>query len=114
MKSFLRSLIGCSLWAILVCGSTIARADITGSISGIVTDQSGAVVPGAKVIATALSTNVQQTTVTDAKGFYSFPALNVDAYTVTLAQPGFDQFQMSGITINANSAVRVDIKLMVG
>ena len=114
MKSFVRSLIGCGLWAILVCGSTIARADITGSISGIVTDQSGAVVPGAKVIATAISTNVQQTTVTDAKGFYAFPALNVDAYTVTLAQPGFDQFQMSGITINANSAVRVDIKLTVG
>ena len=114
MKSFLRGLIGCSLWVILVCGSTIARADITGSISGIVTDQSGAVVPGAKVIATAISTNVQQTTVTDTKGFYAFPALNVDAYTVTLAQPGFDQFQMSGITINANSAVRVDIKLTVG
>jgi hypothetical protein len=114
VKSFLRSLILCSLWAMLFYGSTTAYADITGSISGIVTDSSGAVIPGAKVIATAVSTNVQHTTVTDAKGFYAFPALNVDVYTVTLAQSGFDQFLMSGITINANSAVRVDIKLAVG
>ena len=114
MKSFLRSLILCSLWAMLFYGSTTAYADITGSISGIVTDSSGAVIPGAKVIATAVSTNVQHTTVTDAKGFYAFPALNVDVYTVTLSQSGFDQFLMSGITINANSAVRVDIKLAVG
>jgi Carboxypeptidase regulatory-like domain len=115
VPSFLRNVIGCSLLAmLLLVGSTIARADITGSISGIVTDSSGAVIPGAKVIATAVSTNVQHATVTDAKGFYAFPALNVDVYTVTLAQSGFDQFLMSGITINANSAVRVDIKLTVG
>ena len=114
MKSFLRGLIWCSLLAIFVCGATIARADITGSISGIVTDPTGAVIAGAKVTATATSTNVQQTTVTDAKGFYSFPALNVGSYTVTLAQTGFDQFVEDGVTINANSAIRIDIKLKVG
>ena len=48
------------------------------------------------------------------KGFYAFPALSVDQYRITLAQPGFDQFLMSGIVINANSAVRVDIKLTIG
>jgi len=114
MKLMLRSFFRCSLLALVVLSASIARADITGSISGIVTDPSGAVIPGAKVTATAMSTNVQATTVTDAKGFYAFPALSVDQYRITLAQPGFDQFLMSGIVINANSAVRVDIKLTIG
>lgn len=114
MKPFLRNVIWSSLLAIVVCCASIARADINGSISGIVTDPSGAVVPRAKVIATAVSTNVQTTTVTDAKGFYAFPVLSVDQYRISLAQPGFDQFLMSGIIINANSAVRVDIKLTIG
>jgi hypothetical protein len=114
VKSFLRSFVWSSLLAIFAFSASVARADITGSISGVVTDPSGAVVPGAKVTATAMSTNVLATTVTDAKGFYAFPALSVDQYTVSVAQPGFSQFLMSAITINANSAVRVDIKLTIG
>ncbi len=91
-----------------------ARAAITGSISGIVTDPSGAVVPGATVIATDLSTTVQYRAVTDAAGFYSFPVLNVDHYTVTLSLPGFRKFTMNDIPVNANSAIRVDIELQLG
>jgi hypothetical protein len=122
MRSFLTSVIrpcckgvtGLYLLLVLALGAIPARADITGSISGIVIDPSQAVVPGARVTATARSTNVQQTTTTDAKGFYSFPALSVDVYTVTLAQPGFDQVLINGVTINANSAVRIDLKLTIG
>ena len=114
MKPFMSNFIRCSLSVLLALGASSARADINGSISGIVSDQSGAVVAGAKITATALSTNVVVTTVTDAKGFYAFPALSVDQYRISLAQPGFDQFLMNGIIINANSAVRVDIKLTVG
>jgi hypothetical protein len=114
MKSTWKSFVRCSLLVVLVLSASVARADINGSISGIVTDPSGAVIPGAKVTATAMSTNVQATTVTDAKGFYAFPALSVGQYRITLAHPGFDQFLMSGIIINANSAIRVDIKLTIG
>ena len=87
---------------------------MTGSISGAVSDSSGAVVPGVPVVATAESTNVQHTTVTDSKGFYSLPALNVDKYDVSVSHPGFQNFVERGVTIDANSAVRVDIKLVVG
>ena len=101
--------------ALLPLSLSVARAQtITGTISGIVTDPTGAVIPGATVAVTALSTNLRYTAVTDGAGFYSFPVLPVDHYTVTLAQPGYEDFVMSGVTINANSAIRVDIGLQIG
>ena len=48
------------------------------------------------VTVTSISTNVQSTTVTDTKGFYSFPALNVDHYNVSVNQTGFKNFLESG------------------
>jgi hypothetical protein len=114
VKSLLRAFIRLACCLVLASGSIVAYADIKGSVSGIVTDSSGAIVPGAKVTATAVSTNVQQTTVTDGKGFYAFPALGVGSYTVNLTQPGFEKFVIDGVVVNANSAVRIDIKLTIG
>ena len=89
-------------------------AAITGSISGVVTDPSGAILPKVTVVATSVGTNVQTTVVTDAKGFYSFPTLMVDTYNVTVSAPGFSDFQQTNVKIDANSALRVDIPMVVG
>ena len=70
--------------------------------------------PGVTVVATAVSTNVQSKAVTDAKGFYNFPTLNVDTYNVTSSQPGFRDYQQTGVKIDANSALRVDITMQLG
>src|SRR5271170_3017137 len=86
-------------------------AAITGSISGVVTDPSGAVVPGVTVVVTSAATNVQHTTVTDSKGFFSVPALDVDNYDVSASQPGFRDFLEHGVKVDANSALRIDISL---
>jgi len=91
-----------------------ANAAITGSISGVVTDPSGAVIPGVKVVATSVTTNVQSTAVTDGKGFYNLPTLNVDTYNLSTSQPGFRDYQQTGIKIDANSALRVDITMQLG
>jgi Carboxypeptidase regulatory-like domain len=114
MKHLMRLVAALSFCAIVLLTTGTARADITGSISGIVTDPSGAVVPGATVVATALSTNIEHKTVTDGRGFYSFPALSVDVYSVSLTQTGYDTFSMQDIKVNANSAIRVDIALQIG
>jgi hypothetical protein len=87
---------------------------MTGSISGVITDSSGAVITGVAVVVTSQSTSVTHTTVTDSKGFYSFTALGVDNYDVSASQPGFRDFLEHGVRIDANSAVRVDIPLQVG
>jgi Carboxypeptidase regulatory-like domain len=100
--------------AAVLLGTLTANAAITGSISGVVTDPSGAVVPGVKVVATSVTTNVQSTAVTDAKGFYNLPTLNVDTYNLSTSQPGFRDYQQTGINIDANSALRVDIAMQLG
>jgi len=106
------SLVGVPLCTLL--GTLAAWAAITGSISGVVTDPAGAVVPGVKVIATSVSTSVQSVAVTDGKGFYNLPTLSVDTYDVTVSQQGFRDYRQTGVKIDANSALKVDIKLELG
>lgn len=113
MKSFRKSL-SALIAVFFVLGSIAAWASITGSISGVVTDPNGAVVPGVTVVATDVATNVRHTTVTDAKGFYAFPALNVGTYNVTISQPGYRDYLESSVIINANSAIRIDVKMEIG
>ena len=94
--------------------TSAAYAAITGVISGTVTDPSGAVVPNVTVVATNQLTGVKHSTVTDARGFYSFPALDVGVYTISTAVSGFQNFRLAGITVDANSSIRTDIQLIVG
>src|SRR6201996_1022287 len=110
MARFLR--LGFLLGALL--GTATTWAAITGSISGVVTDPSGAVIPGLTVVATSLTTNVKTTAVSDSKGFYSFTTLNVDVYNVTVSQPGFRDYIQTGVKIDANSALRIDITMQIG
>jgi Carboxypeptidase regulatory-like domain len=98
---------------LLFC-ATAAMASITGTISGIVTDPGGAVVSGAEVTTTNVQTGVSQHVATDAKGFYSFPALPIGTYTVRVHQRGFRDFEQRSIVIDANSVMRADAKLQVG
>ena len=114
MNRFVRFVSFAGVVAVVFLGTLVAWAAITGSISGVVTDPSGAVVPGVTVVATAVSTNVESRAVTDAKGFYNFPTLNVDTYNLTTSQSGFRDYQQTGIKIDANSALRVDITMQLG
>jgi hypothetical protein len=102
------------VFAVVIFGSAVAWAGITGSISGIVTDPSSSVIPGATVSATNTDTGVKATVKTDGAGFYSFPDLPVGNYDVAVTQSGFKSYHKSGIHIDANSAIRADVKLEIG
>lgn len=91
-----------------------ARAAITGVISGTVTDPNGAVVPKVTVVATEQATGVKHTVVSDSRGFFSFPSLDVGTYTVSASTPGFESFQLKDMKVDANSSMRADINLRVG
>ena len=67
-----RILLLCACAALL---GSVAWAVITGSISGVVTDPSGALIEGVTVVATNQATGVKTTTISNAKGFYTFAAL---------------------------------------
>ena len=82
------------------------------SISGRVTDSSGAVVPGAQVTARQTETNVAPTSVTDRTGRFRFPHLKVGPYEITVRQPGFrDATQLLTLTVGAAFELPVSLSV---
>jgi outer membrane receptor protein involved in Fe transport len=92
----------------------LAFAQATGSITGIVTDESGAVMPGVTVEATNVGTNQTRTAVTGADGFYSIPLVPPGQYSLKGTLQGFKTFLREGVTVAVESTARVDMKLTVG
>src|SRR5580658_1137516 len=98
--------------ALITCGSLLAS--VTASISGTVTDASGAVVTGASVTATNVDTGIATTQATNAQGFYSFQSLPLGKYTISVQMAGFKSYAQTGLVLDVNSALVVDVKLQVG
>src|ERR1700686_2675119 len=92
----------------------IARADVTGAIQGVVHDSSGAVVSGAKIVATNVQTNLTQETVSGADGAFRILALPAGKYTLTATAAGFETFSETGIEVNVNDQLHYDVTLKVG
>jgi hypothetical protein len=105
--------LSCALGVVLLSSLSL-WASINGSISGVVTDSSDAVVSGATVTATNVQTGVKTTLKTDSKGFYNFPALQIGNYTVDVQEQGFKTESRTDLVIDANSAVRADFTLQIG
>lgn len=87
---------------------------VRGTFTGTVTDSSGAVVPGAKVTATNLATNVTTAVVSDASGNFVIPFLDPANYSVTAEQSGFKTAVVPSVKLDVAATVRVDLTLQVG
>jgi hypothetical protein len=103
-----------ALLAFLALLTLSAWAGVGGSISGTVTDPAGAVVARTAVTVTNTATGIEQTVATDDKGFYSFPSLPVGHYTVEVSNASFRPYKRTGIVLDANSALTVDVVLVIG
>lgn len=84
-----------------------------GSISGTVRDLSGAVIPGARVTLLNSSLKTELKAVSDDKGYYSFPALAVGLYEISIEADGFRAQKQTNLTVDADSALRVDATLQI-
>src|SRR5207249_2079994 len=84
------------------------------SLTGIVSDQSGAKVPGATVTATNQATNVAYTAVSNEAGNYTVTSLPVGLYVVKTELSGFKTAATKPIELEAKQILRVDFKLEVG
>src|SRR5258708_22868163 len=100
--------------ALIPSCAIVVRADTVGSISGTVTDQTGAVIPDTTVTALNLDTTVAQTTKTNANGFYNFTALAVGRYEIEILREGFNPYKRTGLVVDVNSQLRIDISLSMG
>jgi hypothetical protein len=98
----------------LVCASVLLHAQGTSaSLTGQVTDPTGAAVVGASVTVTNIETNLSQTAKTDRVGIYLIRPLPIGKYILTIAAGGFDRYQQQGIQLTANQAATQDVFLKV-
>ncbi len=91
--------------------SICLRAQSTGALVGTVHDTSGAVIPGAKVVATNVLTGIVQSQASNSDGDYSFPSLATGIYKINVAASGFQPLLVEQIEIHVASTVRQDAAL---
>jgi hypothetical protein len=94
--------------------SDIARAQVTASIAGTVTDQTGAVVPDADVSLVNDETQFTRAVKTNASGEYVASAIPTGSYSITVSKAGFEQLKRSGVELAVATTVTVDLRLNVG
>jgi hypothetical protein len=105
----------CSVLLVLASSVVLTAQNVvlTGSLSGRVTDPSGAIVPGASVVVQSLATGVQQSAETNHAGLYRFPVVMPGTYSITARLKGFRDVQVL-VRVLVGNTTSQDVKLQVG
>jgi hypothetical protein len=103
-----------ALIAFTTTAPAYAQGGVTSSISGIVTDSSGGVIPGASVKAKNNGTGAESDTITTEAGTFTIPALLPGSYAVTVTLQGFKTTELKNVTLNTAQPVNLKIALEVG
>ena len=110
-KNFFRLVLSFSALFVL---TSVALGQNTGTISGTVQDQSGAVIAGANVRAQNPATSFSRATTSATNGFYRFDQLPVGTYTISVEAAGFKKSVTQQVALSVNDALTLDVKLEVG
>ena len=115
-NTVIRRLVLLALVALVWAGlPALAHAQATrGTILGTITDQTGAAMPGATVVATETRTNVSHDTVTNETGNFTFPNIPDGIYNIKAELQGFKTVVRESIRLAVNTSIRVDLALAVG
>ncbi len=108
------SILALVIFSVILTLPAAAQLSGTGSISGTVTDPTGAVVPNATVTATNIDTNVKTVRTTTGAGDYSITPLIPGNYMIVIAARGFEGYKQENIVVNALTIVPVSAKLTIG
>lgn len=104
----------CLLVTIVLTSAVWAQTQISsGTIQGVISDQAGAVVPGASVEAKNLGTNFTKTVNTDSEGRYVLLQLPPGRYTLTVSQQGFTSTTQEDFPLSVGQAISLNLSLQV-
>ena len=110
-----RACVGLIIWTILLAVIPKGMAQTTtATISGVVTDETGAVVPRAQAVVMNTDTGVQRSTTTDDKGSFLVAELPPGPYQVTVSQTGFETLVRKGITLVVGQQANLSLAMKVG
>jgi len=112
-----RAVLRMFLCALVAISASIAPAFAQGtaaSLSGVVTDTAGGVVPGATVVVKNIATSVSSETMTSSAGAFSVPAIEPGMYSVTVSLGGFKTAVISGIRVVTGTPASITVKLEIG
>jgi hypothetical protein len=100
--------------AALFCTQTLLAQTVTGTITGVITDASGAVVSGASVVAHNTNTSVDSTVTTNSSGLYRIQFLPIGRYEVTVDAKGFNKETIPAFQLEVLQVTTFNVKLSVG
>jgi len=110
-----RVALGLSIGFAAMCIAVMAFGQaITSSISGTVTDSSGAAVPGAVITISDASQGVERQVTANSTGSYLVPGLPAGTYNLKVAATGFRAYVATGIIVHGAEQIRADATLQVG
>jgi hypothetical protein len=91
-----------------------AQTSTAGTVTGQVTDETGAAVPGAAIKLTELATGEVQATISNEAGRYNFPAINPGTYDVTITKDGFSTYSVKSQGVDIGIALTLNAKMKIG
>jgi hypothetical protein len=113
-NSYRRLLSALALILVGLVGASVVRADVTGSIQGVVRDSSRGAIAGARLTITNVETNLRYEEITGADGSYRVLALPAGSYKLSVTAGGFRNFVETDIVVKVNDQLQVDVTLEVG
>ena len=114
MKVVWSRLLGATFLVLSAQSMGLAQSGATGTITGVVTDSAGALVPDAEVTITNTATNLSQATQTSTAGSYAVPFLKPGSYQISVSSPGFSRQVLSGVIVEVGKEIAADIQLWPG
>jgi Carboxypeptidase regulatory-like domain/TonB dependent receptor len=99
---------------LILIGSVVVIGQSTATLKGTITDEKGAVVPGAKVTATNQATSVERTSESDSEGNYQLAALPVGTYTIKVETQGFKTELVQNLAVEVGRTIERNFQLQVG
>src|SRR5687768_3174550 len=101
------------LCVFLMAGAAFAQSD-RGTVTGTVADQTSAVIPGARIVATNSETSARFETRSTETGNYTLAQLPSGVYQIAAELPGFKRYVRQGVTVLVAQTLRIDMVLEVG